>query len=107
MVTYTYCDNDGFTSSNDAAIIAHMAANPTHVTHMGFAGDSGVPAAYGGSSGLSVVTTDPGSPTTDQMWILKQGGAGMAMGVLGLTYTDFNYYLSIRGTISTYRVQLT
>lgn len=58
-------------------------------------------------SGVNVVTSDPASPMVDEVWLLKQGNAGYAMGVLGLTYSGGeSYYLSVKGATGVFRVRL-
>lgn len=59
------------------------------------------------SGGMTVVTSDPSSPAVDDIWLLKQDRAGQAMGVLGLTYTDTVYLLSVKGATGIFRVRLT
>ena len=103
MKTYAVCDQDGFVSLTVEGDIAHYANNPTHTSHIGVGGDSCSPAPYeAGSSSIPQVTSDPPSPVVGVPWILATGtvgSAGLAMGVMGLTYTQrevTRYDLSIK-----------
>lgn len=91
MNYYCVCDIDGFTTNDPDVAEAHFLLWPAHTSHFGVGGIDASPTPYaGGSSTISQVTSDPVAPSTGQFWILAEGsvgGAGHAMGVLGLTYS--------------------